>query len=152
MKRILLSLILLSTTVVAHSAQRQYDWSTGARVAIYTRWQGTFAFGGFARYGLTDNLRVEPSLMILTKSGMSVDLSADVHYGVALTPRFEIYPLVGISINDPSKVGVGLNLGGGVNFTNIKRWELGANLKWMVESQKYVANPVVLAISGNYKF
>ncbi len=152
MKRIILSFLLICATFSAHSAQLKYDWSAGAKLALYTRWNETVAVGGFARYGLTDNLRIEPSLMILTKSGMSVDLSVDLHYGCSLTNKLELYPLVGLSLNDPGTFGLGLNLGGGVNFINLQQWEFGANIKWMVESQKHISNPVVLGISGNYKF
>lgn len=152
MKRLLLSLALLVSTFSAYSSQKEGEWVVGGKMNLYTGWDGTFGIGAYCRYGITDQLRVEPAAVFLCRTGCSVDLSADLQYAFPIEDSFEIFPLAGISVNDPGNFGVGLCVGGGMNFLTKLDWDFTANVKWMVETQKYIANPVVVSIGAHYKF
>ncbi len=152
MKRLLLSLSILFSVAALQASQRQYDWVAGAKMGVYSRWDGTFGIGAYARYGLTDHLRVEPSLLYLCRKGMSIDFNADIQYALIVSERAEIFPLVGLAVNDPGKWGVGLNLGGGVNIINTSAWDFTGSVKWVLQSQKGLNNPIVFSIGANYKF
>lgn len=152
MRRILLSIALLFAISSAYSSQRQYDWVVGGKMSVYSRWDGTFGIGAYARYGITDQMRIEPSLLYLCRHGMSIDFNADFHYAFLVAERTELFPIVGLAINDPGKWGAGLNLGGGINLINTGAWDFTGSVKWTLQSQKYIKNPVVFSIGTNYKF
>ncbi len=150
MKRLLLSIALLLVAVSGYSAQREGEIVAGGRMSLYTRWDGTFGIGAYARYGITDQLRVEPSIMALCRRGMSIDISADFHYAFELDDKYELYPLVGISVNDPGEFGVGFNIGGGTNIVVTEDWDFSGGIKWMIDT--HARNPLIISIGAHYKF
>lgn len=155
MKKILFALaaiIATLATVNTTSAQSLGDWNVGGRINIYSRWNGTVGIGAYGRYGFDNGLRVEPAVMFLCEKGMSVDISADLQYATEVASGLELYPLAGISLNDPGKFGLGINLGGGAEYYLSERLSTGLGLKWIIQTQKYVSNPLVISLSCGYKF
>ncbi len=153
MKRLLLlPLLLILSTVSTYAEQKSGEWAAGAKISLYTRWDGTFGIGAFGRYGITDNLRIEPSIVAFCREGMSIDVSADLQYAIPVARHAELFPILGVSINDPIRWGVGLNLGGGVNIFSAGNWDFTGSVKWMIESQRYINNPVTASIGTYYRF
>ncbi len=144
--------IALTVAISDSSAQVAGQWKFGAMTSIYSRWDGAAAIGAYGRYGFGNHLRIEPSFLIYCRKGMSVDISGDVQYPIALNNGFELYPLAGISINDPGKLGVGLNLGSGLGYNIDNKFSLDCGLKWRLQSQKYIRNPVIFSFGAGYRF
>ncbi len=153
MKKILLTAIVALFAVTAASAQDKGNWGVGPKMSIYTNLGDTvFGLGAAARYSFTDNWRVEPSITALFHDYCSVDISADVHYLFNLTPDWKIYPLAGLSANDFGDWSLGINLGGGVDFSVARNWDVSAGLKWMLETRTGWKNPVIFNLGATYKF
>ena len=108
--------------------------------------------GAFGRYSITDNWRIEPSLMALLHSGCSIDISVDAQYLFHLGSGWSVYPAVGFTANDIGKWAAGLNIGGGFDFEVARNWDLSAGLKWQPMFDDWRKNPVVISIGAAYKF
>lgn len=108
--------------------------------------------GVYGRHALGDNLRIEPSFSFLCQTGMSIDLTADVHYPIALSDGFEAYPLAGLSLNDPGSFGLGINVGGGLGYKISDVVNVDFGLKWTLQTQKYITNPFIISFGVGYKF
>ncbi len=152
--RIFLAIIAVCAlfTVSTASAQEQGEIKAGAKMAVYSGWNGTFGIGAYARYGLTDDLRLEPSLLYLCRKGMSVDFSIDAQYAFDISDSFEAYPAVGIALNDPAKFGLGINFGGGASYKLSDVVDIDFGVKWVLQTQSYISNPLVFSLGGSYKF
>lgn len=151
-RKIALAATILLTSITCTLAQSRGMWSGGAKLNIYSRWGGATGIGVYGRYGLGSGFRIEPSFVILCKKGMSVDISGDLQYPIAITRGVELYPLVGVSINDPGRFGLGMNFGGGVGYMLTNRVNLDFGVKWIAQTQQSIANPVVFSFGGGYKF
>ncbi len=133
-------------------AQGQGEWGVGAKVKTYSRLNGATGVGLFARYGLGSGFRLEPSLIIFTRSGMSVDISTDIHYPFNVSRGFEVYPIAGLSINDLGSFGLGLNVGAGAGYHITDRIHLDLGAKWAIQTQRGVNHPIIISIGSGYKF
>ncbi len=155
-KKILLSVATLIAatlaTVNSANAQGAQEFVVGPKVSIYARWQGLAGVGAFARYGLTDNIRVEPAFVILCRKGAAVDISADVHYAFNLSDDFEIYPIAGLSFNKAYVASLGLNLGAGASYSISNRVSVHTDLKYMFESASRSRNPIIFSFGTGYRF
>ena len=153
MKKFLFSAIVALFAVSAVSAQDKGNWALGPRMNIYTNTgDAVVGLGAFGRYSITDNWRIEPSLMALLHSGCSIDISVDAQYLFHLGRGWSVYPAVGFTANDIGKWAAGLNIGGGFDFEVARNWDLSAGLKWQPMFDDWRKNPVVISIGAAYKF
>lgn len=155
MKKILLTSVIALFALVTASAQDRGNWGVAPQIGIYTNTgaQGAiFGIGAAARYSITDNWRVQPSITALCKRGCSVDISADAQYLFPVADGWKIYPQAGISANDIGGWSAGINLGGGADFEVADNWDLSAGFKWMIQTAKWHKNPIIINIGATYKF
>ena len=155
MKKFILMVVMALFAVTTLSAQDRGQWGVAPKVGIYTNVginEAIFGLGAAARYSFTDNLRIEPSISVLFHENCSIDLSADVHYLFNLCKAWDIYPLVGIGVNQFYDWSCSLNLGVGTDFHLTDRWDLTASMKWMVETAEGFQNPILISVGGVYKF
>ncbi len=137
--------------VVSAKAQEGGDLTVGAKMNIYARWDGVVGIGPFVRYSVAEHFRVESALLFLTKKGTSIDWSNELHMPYKLSSALEVYPLVGVSLNDPYKFGVALGLGGGAVYNINSRLGVTGGVKWNLQSQKYVRNALVFSVGVGYR-
>lgn len=151
MKKVLLAAaMLLALGASAQlSAQERGKISVGGGLSYMTEgsWIGV---GAKARYGLTDDIRLEGGVnYFLPKNNVSaLDFGVNAHYVVSLDEKISVYPLVGISYYRAS-VSLGgatvsngdltINFGGGASYQLNNKLSLGAELKY----QTYIKTPVV---------
>lgn len=153
MKKILFTALVALFAVTGASAQDRGTWGIGPKMSIYTNTGTTiFGLGAAARYSFTDNVRIEPSITALFEDYCSVDISADVHYLFKIAPEWKVYPLAGLSVNEIGDWALGINLGGGVDFSVARNWDVSAGLKWLVQTRSGWPNPVVFNLGATYKF
>ncbi len=157
MKRFLIFMVLImvassSFTTLSAKEDNGKEWGFGAKVNLYSGWNGMIGLGGYARYDISQLFRLEPSLVILCDEGTSIDLSVDLHMPMELSSAVELYPLVGLSLNDPGKLGLGVNLGGGLGYSISQKVNVDFGIKWMIASQKYYNNPLIFSLGCGFKF
>ena len=154
MKKIILTTIIALSSLFSLSAQEVGEFSVLPKANVYTNTGGgaIFGLGVAGRYAFSDNIRVEPALTALFKTGASIDVSADMHYIFDMTSEWKVYPLVGISANDIGSWSMGINFGVGTDYRIAERWDLTAGLKWMVQTAKWHKNPIIISFGGNYRF
>ncbi len=144
------AMVVAATTTA--SAQDLSGWTLGGKLGVYSRWAGTTGIGIYGRHALSESLRIEPTLTFLCKKGMSVDIAADVQYPIDTDLGIEVYPLAGLSLNDPGKFGLGINLGAGAGYQLTEKLNIDFGVKWIIQTQKYIANPVVFSLGCGHKF
>lgn len=155
LKKFLLTLVAIvatAATVSTTSAQDLSGWSAGGKISIYSGWNGTVGVGVFARHDIGDMFRIEPSFLFLCEKGMSIEVAADLQYPIDLSENFEVYPLAGLTLNDPGKFGLGINIGGGLGYKISNRLTTDLGLKWIIQTQKYISNPIAISLGCGYKF
>lgn len=150
MRKFILSLVVIAASITGAKADNG-DLQVGAKTQFYTRWNGIVGFGPMVKYDISDMFRVESALLFLTKKGTSIDWSNELQMPFELSSALEVYPLVGVSLNDPYKFGVALGLGGGANYCINDRWGVNAGVKWNLQSQKYIKNPLIISAGVGYK-
>lgn len=154
MKKILLTALaalFVGTTIC--SAQKPGQWALGPRMNLYTNaGDAVVGLGAYARYSFTDNWRLEPSFMALLHDGCSIDLNVDAQYVFHVGNWWNVYPSVGLTVNEMGKWAAGLNIGGGFDFKLTSDWDLSAGLKWSPMFDDYRKNPVVISIGAAYRF
>lgn len=154
MKRFFLLCFVLSLFVVPVSAEENGQWALGPRMNIYTNTgdRAIIGLGAFARFNLTEGLRMEPMVVALFDEGSSIDAGVDLHYLFQVADRWHIYPVVGVTVSDIDKWALGMNVGGGVDFRIAQSWDLSAGVKWMPVFDSARKNPVVISVGGAYRF
>ena len=145
LKRLFYALLLVSLAPIGASAE-EGGLTVGAKMNIYSRWDGMVGVGPMVMYSLTDHLRFESALLFLTKEGASVDWSNEVQVPFRLSSALEVYPLAGISLNDPYKFGVAFGFGGGAVYNINDRWGVNGGVKWNIQTQEFVKNPLVISV------
>lgn len=153
MKKILLTAIVALFAFSAASAQDKGNWAVGPRMNIYTNTgDAVIGLGAYGRYSFSDNWRIEPSFIALLHKGCSIDISCDAQYVFHLSDAWSVYPAAGLTANDIGKWAVGLNIGGGFDYSIARDWDLSAGLKWQPMFDDDRSNPVVISIGAAYKF
>ncbi len=154
MKKSFLLLFVLSLFAGPLAAEENGQWALGPRMNIYanTGDRAIIGLGAFARFNLTEGLRMEPSIMALFDEGSSIDAAVDLHYLFPIAERWHLYPVVGVTVSDIDKWAVGMNVGGGADFRIAKSWDLTAEVKWMPVFDSARKNPVVISVGGAYRF
>lgn len=152
MKKIILAVIAALFVSTAASAQQAGNWAVGPRMNIYTNTgDAVVGLGAFARYSFDDNWRIEPSLTALLHDFCSIDISCDAQYVFHVADQWDLYPAVGLTVNEIGRWAAGLNIGGGFDCKITSNWDITAGLKWqpMFDDRP---NPVVISIGAAYKF
>lgn len=154
MKRVYLILAMTLLYITTLSAQEKGQWTLGPAMKVYanTGMGGVVGLGPAARANLLDGLRLEPSVMILTSRGSSVDVSCNVHYTFEVAPKWYLYPIAGISFNDIKDFTFGFNLGAGFDCRLGYHWDLYLNVNWLAECSSSLRNPVVSTLGIMYRF
>ncbi len=149
-KRVLFTIALAIATITGVKAEGS-GLQIGAKMNIYSRWNGMVGIGPYVRYDIASTFRVESALLILTKRGSSIDWSNELQMPFRLSSALELYPLVGVSLNDPSKFGVALGLGGGASWNLNDRVLLTGGVKWNLQSQQLLRNPLIFSVGAGFK-
>ncbi len=151
---IVAAIVVAATTLTTNSASAQnaHEWVAGPKVSIYARWNGLAGVGAYARYGITNSLRIEPAFAVLCRRGAIIDVSADLQYAFHLPSNFELFPMVGLSYNHASKSSLGVNLGTGAAYNVSNRFSVNTSIKYMLETSKYMVNPIIFSFGMGYRF
>lgn len=167
MKKLLMVAITLMVGFCAAMAQKDVK-AVGVNLN-YGSEISNFGIGAKFQYGITDQVRVEPSFdYYLKKDGMSFwDINANVHYLFNATESIKIYPLVGLGYGHyslsweydyddfygneelMSEGKIALNLGAGAEYQLDKNLSIGAELKYQIINH---FNQLVITIGATYKF
>ncbi len=152
-KRVLVAVVAMVTlfSLQPLAAQERGEWSGGAKFNVYSRWDGTMGVGVYARYGLLNHMRLEPSFVFLCREGMSLDVSVDAQFPFNVEDKLELYPMAGLSLNDPGKFGLGINVGGGASYAITKWLSFDTGIKWIIQTQG-IKNPILFSFGGGFKF
>ncbi|MFI3289815.1 MAG: outer membrane beta-barrel protein [Rikenellaceae bacterium] len=157
MKRVLfivaIMVVALSQFTEVSAQEEAKRFEVGGKVNVYSNWGGAMGVGAYFRYNnILGNLRLEPSFLVFCDDNASLDLTADLQFPIEISTTVDIYPLVGISLNDYDVLGLGFNLGGGLDYSLTNRLNANFGLKWMVVTQRYNPNPLVFSVGLGYKF
>lgn len=78
----------------------------------------SMGIGAKFQYGITNSIRVEPSLnYYFGKSGGNMfDVNVNAHYLFDVAPKVKVYPLVGIGFASVKGGGIGISYDGGENW------------------------------------
>ncbi|MEG0789582.1 MAG: outer membrane beta-barrel protein [Alistipes sp.] len=152
MKKIIFTLVIALFALSTVAAQERGGWGIMPKMSIYTNTSTIVGIGVAARYSITDTWRIEPGITALLHNGCSVDINCDVQYLFKVADKWKLYPLLGLSANDIGKWAVGMNVGGGVDYTVTRNWDISAGLKWQPVFDNERPNPVIISIGGIYRF
>ncbi len=161
MKKFLLIVALIITSLTSISASEESSesreesrgWGIGGKINIYSGWNGAIGIGVYTRHNLGGSgFRLEPSLVIICEEGSSIDLTTDLQYPFNLSPSLELYPLVGLSLNDPGKLALGVNLGGGLGYRISQKVTADFGMKYMISTLKSYSNPMIFSIGCGFNF
>ena len=170
----MLMLAILATSSVCVFAQKG-DKSAGVNLNFGTTAKNV-GLGAKFQYGITDAIRIEPSLTYYFGGSGMLDITANAHYVFNIVPKFNVYPLAGIGFDmcryetvdfgDVSDYypGVGLdyetkhetdvcfkfNFGAGVEYDVTSRIAMGLELRYEVITGGY--SQFVVGIGAKYKF
>lgn len=129
--------------------------------------------GAKFQYGITDAIRIEPSLTYYFGGSGMFDLSANAHYLFNVAPKINVYPLAGIGFDmcryeTIEEVNTGdsyytdyetthetdacfkFNFGGGVEYDVIDNIAVGLELRYEVITGGY--SQFVVGLGAKYKF
>lgn len=157
MKKILLIVALIITTLSSVSAREEgaehRNWGLGGKVNIYSGWDGAIGLGVYTRHYLGGSgFRLEPSLVIICEEGASIDLTTDLQFPLKLSHSLELYPLVGLSLNDPGKLALGVNMGGGLGYKLSHKVTADFGVKYMISTLKEFKNPLIFSLGCGFNF
>lgn len=157
MKKILLIVALIITTLPSmwarESDSESRGWGVGGKINIYSGWNGAIGIGAYTRHYLGGSgFRLEPSLVIICEEGSSIDLTTDLQYPLKLSHALELYPLVGLSLNDPGKLALGVNMGGGLGYKISQKVTADFGIKYMISTLKAYNNPLIFSIGCGFNF
>lgn len=152
MKKIILVTLIALFTTISTSAQEKGGVAAIAAINIYASSTTIVGIGIGGRYGLTDVLRLESSIVALLKAGSSIDFNAEVQYLIPIQEGWDFYPLAGLSVNDIKMWSMGIKLGAGTDYSITENWGVFGGVKWMIQTAKYSKNPIVINAGVSYKF
>ena len=153
MKKILLTTLMLMAAIGV-SAQNKGTMAVGPKISLYTNTGrgAIFGIGGYYRYNLTDPLRLETNLIVPCRSECSIDLNCNVQYLFEVADKWNIFPLVGLGVNDLGDWSCGVDLGAGTDYRITRHWSLSADLRWKIQTARFARNPIVLSIGTTFSF
>lgn len=125
--------------------------------------------GAKFQYGITDKIRIEPSLTYYFGGTGMLDITGNVHYLFDINPKINVYPLAGIGfdlcryetynidwyegISTSSKETAScfkFNIGGGAEYAVAENISIGLELKYDVITDGY--SQFVVGVGAKYKF
>lgn len=165
MKKIFIT-IMLAVSCLGTFAQKG-EKAVGINLNYGTT-AGSVGLGAKFQYGITDNIRIEPSLTYYFGDTGMLDITANVHYLFDIAPKLKVYPLAGIGFDlcryeTLKQEGLGhystgkktascfkFDLGGGIEYDIAKNITLGLELKYDIITDGY--SQFVAIIGAKYKF
>lgn len=172
MKRFLMLAILVTSSVCAFA--QKGEKSAGINLNFGTTAKNV-GLGAKFQYGITDAIRIEPSLTYYFGGSGMIDITANAHYVFNIVPKFNVYPLVGIGMDMCRYETVDLgdsfddllmggdfetkhetdacfkfNFGAGAEYDITSRIAMGLELRYEVISGGY--SQFVVGIGAKYKF
>lgn len=166
-------LAILATSSVCVFAQKG-DMSAGINLNFGTTAKNV-GLGAKFQYGITDAIRIEPSLTYYFGGSGMLDITANAHYVFNVASKFNVYPLAGIGFDmcryetvdfgdswDDLLMGGDLetkhetvscfkfNFGAGAEYDITSRIAMGLELRYEVITGGY--SQFVVGIGGKYKF
>lgn len=132
-----------------------------------------FGIGAKMQYSVTDAIRIEPSFNYFFKKDYfsSWDVNINAHYVFNVAPKWNVYPLVGITlvgakahlsdiaddwgdelgdaVGDESETRFGGNVGAGVEYLINDQWSIDFEAKYQIVSD--IDRPVI-SLGVAYKF
>lgn len=130
-------------------------WAIGPQIGVYTNTDtdgAVFGVGAVGRYDFSSHWRIQPAVMALLEKDCSVDISGDIQYLFRVARWWTVYPMVGVGGNDFNGWSFGVDLGAGTDFAIARRWDLYADVKWIVQTKSNRKNPIAINIGAVYKF
>lgn len=130
-------------------------WAVGPQIAVYTNTDtdgAVFGVGAIGRYNFSSHWRIQPAVMALCEKDCSVDVSGDIQYLFRVARWWTVYPMVGIGGNDFNGWSFGVDVGAGTDFAIARRWDLFADLRWIIQTKSDRKNPIAINIGAAYKF
>lgn len=124
--------------------------------------------GAKFQYGITDKIRIEPSLTYYFGDTGMLDITANAHYLFDIAPKLKVYPLAGIgfdmcryetlvikeydemTIEKETASCFKFDFGGGIEYDIAKNISLGLELKYDIITDGY--SQFVAIIGAKYKF
>lgn len=155
-------LAILVTSSVCAFAQKG-EKSAGINLNFGTTAKNV-GLGAKFQYGITDAIRIEPSLTYYFGGSGMIDITANAHYVFNIVPKFNVYPLVGIGFDMCRYETVGddfetkhetascfkFNFGAGAEYDITSRIAMGLELRYEVITSGY--SQFVVGIGAKYKF
>lgn len=130
-------------------------WAVGPQIAVYTNTDtdgAVFGVGAIGRYDFSSHWRIQPAVMALCEKDCSVDISGDIQYLFRVARWWTVYPMVGVGGNDFNGWSFGVDVGGGTDFAIARRWDLFADVRWIIQTKSNRKNPIAINIGAAYKF
>lgn len=172
MKKVLIIAILAMSGVCAFA--QKGEKSAGINLNFGTTAKNV-GLGAKFQYGITDAIRIEPSLTYYFGGSGMLDITANAHYVFNIVPKFNVYPLVGIGFDmcryetmdfgdwlenflmeedfetkHETDVCFKFNFGAGAEYDITSRIALGLELRYEVITGGY--SQFVAGIGAKYKF
>lgn len=169
MKKIMLLAIFCIGSIAAMA--QKGEMAAGVHLNFGTAAENV-GIGAKFQYGITDAIRLEPSLNYYFGDYGALDVNVNAHYLFDVAPKINVYPLVGIGIasykgvdafvdfdtssGDSNMIGESkrsayfvVNLGAGGEYALNDKISLGLELKYQIISG---FNQFVVGIGATYKF
>lgn len=172
MKKILMVAILATSSMCAFA--QKGEKSAGINLNFGTTAKNV-GLGAKFQYGITNDIRIEPSLTYYFGGSGMLDITANAHYVFNIVPKFNVYPLVGIGFDmcryetvdfgdswDDLLMGddfetkhetdacFKFNFGAGAEYDITSRIAMDLELRYEVITGGY--SQFVIGIGGKYKF
>lgn len=174
MRKFLMVAILMASSVCTFA--QKGEKAAGINLNFGTT-ANSVGLGAKFQYGLTDKIRIEPSLTYYFGGNGMFDVTANAHYLFNVTPKINIYPLAGIglymysykTIEDDASENISedsyeptlktsnetdtefkFNFGAGAEYDITKCISAGLELRYEVITGGY--SQFVVGIGAKYKF
>jgi outer membrane protein X len=152
MKRVFLFIVCLCAATITSFSQEKGDMGVGANVVVgsFSDSKNSVDFGIGVRfmYNVTKPIRLDGSFNYYFTETAPLDFSVNAHYLFNVMPKLNVYPLVGLSVyafgdsdddidwddedysTETTLGGLGLNIGGGVDYQLTDKIFGNAELKY----------------------
>ena len=159
MKKLLFSLaaLCICTGAFAQKGEKSVGLSFNYGTEIET-----LGFGLKFNYNLTDDVRMAPNFTFFLKKNYHTmwDVNLDFNYLFRVMPKFNIYPIAGLSLATihRQKIGelpsdnltkFGVNLGAGFEYDITREWAVNLEMKYRIMSD---IDQGVIGIGAIYRF
>ena len=167
MKKILMIVILMAGSVCVFA--QKGEKAAGINLNFGTT-ASNVGLGAKFQYGLTNNIRIEPSFTYYFGGSGMYDITANVHYLFNVAPQINVYPLAGIGFDmcryemvqideynnfeyktsKETDAAFKINFGAGAEYGITEHISAGLELRYEVITGGY--SQFVVGIGTKYKF